>query len=90
MLIAANGVGSGRLWHTLAAIAGWVGVVIGGLAIAGSRRAGNRRAGPIVAGVLGLTSLVVGGLHPEPWPGRQGISGDKLEGNPCLWLASAT
>lgn len=62
-LIAANGIGVGRLLPTLAALAGLIGVVLGGRALARSRCAGNGRAGAVAAAVLGLISVVVGGLH---------------------------
>jgi drug/metabolite transporter (DMT)-like permease len=58
-----HGIGAGRLMPTSAAVAGLIGVVIGGLALVRSRRTGNGRAGAIVAAALGLISLVVGGLH---------------------------
>jgi hypothetical protein len=63
ILIAASGIGSGRLLPGIAAVAGLIGVAIGGLALARSRRAGNARTAAIVAAVLGLISLAVGGLH---------------------------
>jgi hypothetical protein len=65
ILIAAGdvGLGSGRLLPSVAAVAGLISVVIGGLALARSRRVGNTRVGAIVAAVLGLISLVIGGLH---------------------------
>jgi hypothetical protein len=62
-LVAASGIGSGRLLPTVAAVLGFVGVVAGGVALARSHRTSNARAGAILAGVLGLISSVVGGLH---------------------------
>ena len=81
MLIAAggSGIGSGRLLPTVAAVAGLIGAVIGGLALARSRRAGNARAGAIVALVAGLISVVVGGLHSANSAGGFG-TGNGLAG----------
>jgi uncharacterized membrane protein len=79
MLIAANGIGSGRLLPTMAAVAGLIGMVIGALALIRSRHASNRRAGAIVATVLGLISLVVGGLHTANSAGGFG-TGNGLAG----------
>jgi len=81
VLIAADGtgIGSGRLVPTVAAVAGLIGVVLGGLALARSRRPGNRRAGAIMATVLGLISLVIGGLHAANSAGGFG-TGNGLAG----------
>lgn len=62
-LIAAGGIGTGRLLPGLAAVAGLIGVVVGGLALTRSRRAAGARAGAVAAAFFGLISLVVGGLH---------------------------
>lgn len=56
---------AGRLWASLAALLGLVGVVIGGLALA--RSAGRIRTGPgqrgaVLALVAGLIAMAVGGL----------------------------
>ena len=56
-------IGSGRLLPTLAAMVGLIGVFVGRLALARSRRTGNGLARAIVATVLGMISLVIGGLH---------------------------
>jgi hypothetical protein len=79
MLIAASGIGSGRLLPTLAAVAGLIGVVIGGVALARVRRAGNGRVWAIVAAALGLISLIVGGLHAANSAGSFG-TGNGLAG----------
>ncbi len=57
----AGDIGSGRLLPTVAGVIGLIGVIIGRRALARSRHTGNGRA--IVAVVLGLISLVIGGLH---------------------------
>jgi hypothetical protein len=79
MLIAADGIGSGRLMPTIAAVIGLIGVVLGGQVLVRSRRAGNGRAGAIVAAVLGLISFVVGGLHTANSAGGFG-TGNGLAG----------
>jgi hypothetical protein len=81
MLIAASstGIGSGRLVPTVAAVAGLIGVVVGGLALARFRRAGKGRGGAFVAAVLGLISLVIGGLHTTNSAGGFG-TGNGLAG----------
>jgi hypothetical protein len=79
MLIAAGGIGSGRLLPTVAAVVGLIGVVLGGRALALSRRPGNGRAGALVAAVLGLVSLVIGALHAANSAGGFG-TGNGLAG----------
>jgi hypothetical protein len=79
MLIAAGGIGSGRLLPSVAAVAALVGVVIGARTLARSRRAGNGRAGAAIAAALGLASLVVGGLHAANSAGGFG-TGNGLAG----------
>lgn len=81
VLIAAGetGIGSGRLLPTLAAMAGLIGAIIGGLALTRSRRAASTRGGAIVAAVLGLISLVIGGLHAANSAGGFG-TGNGLAG----------
>jgi hypothetical protein len=74
MLIAAEGIGSGRLVPTVAAVVGLIGVVLGGLALARSWRRGA-----IAAGVAGLISVVVGGLHSANSAGGFG-TGNGLAG----------
>ncbi|MGD9723607.1 MAG: DUF6223 family protein [Pirellulales bacterium] len=76
MLIAAGGIGSGRLLPTVAAVAGLIGVVAGGLTLA---RAASARVGAGVAAVLGLISLVIGGLHAANSAGGFG-TGNGLAG----------
>lgn len=75
--VAAGGydIGSGRTVPTVAAVAGLIGVVIGGLALA--RSAGRARA--ITALVLGLTSVIIGGLHAANSAGGFG-TGNGLAG----------
>jgi hypothetical protein len=82
MLIAATGIGSGRLLPTIAAVAGLIGVVLGGLALARSAArigTGNGRRGAIAAGGAGLISVVVGGLHSANSAGGFG-TGNGLAG----------
>ena len=79
ILIAAGGIGSGRLLPSVAAVGGLIGVVVGGLALARARRTRNGRAGAIVAAVLGLISLVIGGLHAANSAGGFG-AGNGLAG----------
>jgi hypothetical protein len=74
ILLAADGIGSGRLVPTVAAVVGLIGVVLGGLALARSRRASA-----IVAAVLGLISLAIGGLHAANSAGGFG-TGNGLAG----------
>jgi hypothetical protein len=78
-LIAADGIGSGRLVPTVAAVVGLIGVVLGGLALARSRRAGNGKRGAYVALVTGLISVIVGGLHAANSAGGFG-TGNGLAG----------
>lgn len=79
MMIAASGLGTGRLVPTVAAVVGIIGMVLGGLALSRSRRDGNGRVGAIVAAVLGLASLVIGGLHTANSAGSFG-TGNGLAG----------
>lgn len=82
MLIAASGIGSGRLVPTVAAAVGLIGVVLGGLALAhsaGRIGAGNGKRGATVALVAGLISVVVGGLHSANSAGGFG-TGNGLAG----------
>ena len=60
MGIDAIGLGSGRLVPTVAAVVGLAGVIVGAIALG---RNSNGRGGAIAAGVAGLISLIVGGLH---------------------------
>jgi hypothetical protein len=83
VIVAADGydIGSGRLVPTVAAVAGLISVVIGGLALARSGRigTGNRRVGALVALAAGLISLAVGGLHMAKSAGGFG-TGNGLAG----------
>ena len=81
VLIAAGetGLGSGRLLPTLAAVAGLIGAIIGGLTLTRSRRAASARGGAVVAATLGLISLVIGGLHAANSAGSFG-TGNGLAG----------
>jgi hypothetical protein len=82
MLIAAGGIGSGRLVPTVAAVVGLIGVVVGGVALARSfrgGRAGSGRLGTVVALVAGLFSSIVGGLHAANSAGGLG-TGNGLAG----------
>ena len=78
-LIAAGGIGSGRLLPSIAAVVGLIGVVIGSLALARSRRLGNGRGGAIGATALGIVGLVIGGLHAANSAGSFG-TGNGLAG----------
>ncbi len=81
--VAAGGldIGSGRLVPTVAAVAGLISVVVGGLALARRGRVGtgNGLAGAVVALVTGLVSAVVGGLHAAGSAGGLG-TGNGLAG----------
>ncbi len=79
MLIAAGGLGSGRIIPTAAAFLGLLGIVLGGLAL--GRPSGNRlgQFGASAAGVAGLISLIVGGLHAANSAGGFG-TGNGLAG----------
>jgi hypothetical protein len=75
-----EGIGTGRLLPTVAALLGLVGVVLGSLALRAARRAtGNGRGGAITAGVAGLVALVVGVLHSASSAGGLG-TGNGLAG----------
>ncbi|MBA4053409.1 MAG: hypothetical protein C0490_01730 [Marivirga sp.] len=58
----AGNIGAGRLLPTVAAVVGLIGVVIGRRALVHSRT-GNGLAEAIVATVLGMITVVAGGLH---------------------------
>jgi hypothetical protein len=77
-LIAASGLGSGRVVPTVAAAVGLVGVVLGGLALKRSAK-GVGRLGAAGAAVAGLISLSVGGLHAANSAGGVG-TGNGLAG----------
>lgn len=70
------GIGTGRLIPSVAAVVGLIGVVVGGLAFA---RTDNRRSGASLAVGLGLSSLVIGGLHAANSGGGVG-TGNGLAG----------
>jgi hypothetical protein len=74
-------VGSGRLVPTVAAVAGLVSVVLGGLALTRPRRAGNgnRRPAAVVAVGAGLAGVFVGGVHAANSAGGLG-TGNGLAG----------
>ena len=79
---AGDGIGSGRLVPTVAAVVGLISVVLGALALVRpatriSTRRGRR--GAIAAGVAGLISVVVGGLHSANAAGGFG-TGNGLAG----------
>ena len=78
-LIAAGGIGSGRLLPSIAAVLGLIGVVIGSLALAPSRRLGDGRGGAIGATALGIVGLAIGGVHAANTAGGFG-TGNGLAG----------
>lgn len=80
-LIAAGGLGSGRLVPTVAALVGLIGVVLGGMALARSSGvgSGSGRLWAIAAGVAGLISALLGGLHAANSAGGFG-TGNGLAG----------
>ncbi|MGE3286175.1 MAG: DUF6223 family protein [Pseudonocardia sp.] len=69
-------VGTGRTVPSVAALLGLTSVVLGVLALA---RPARRRAGAVVALVLGLVGLVVGGVHAANAAGGLG-TGNGLAG----------
>jgi hypothetical protein len=79
-LLAASSVeiGSGRFLPTAAAALGILGIVVGVMALR-SQTLTNRRAGAIVASLLGLISLLMGGLHAAYSAGSFG-TGNGLAG----------
>jgi hypothetical protein len=82
MLVAAIGIGAGRLVPTVAAVVGLIGVVLGGLALAWSTAgasAGHRQGVAIASVVAGLISLLVGVLHAANSAGGFG-TGNGLAG----------
>ncbi|MFD1150041.1 DUF6223 family protein [Saccharothrix hoggarensis] len=62
-VVAAGGLGSGRLLPTAADVVGLLGMVLGGLALRSAGRTGASRRGAIAAGTAGVVSAAVGGLH---------------------------
>lgn len=63
MLIAASGLGAGRIIPTAAAMLGLIGAVLGGLSLRRRHVNHSSQLGARVAAVAGLIGLVVGGLH---------------------------
>ncbi|EME61695.1 DUF6223 family protein [Amycolatopsis decaplanina] len=59
--IAAAYLTPGRLWSLVAALAGVIGVIVGGLALA-RHRSGNTRRGAVVALTAGLLGMAGGGF----------------------------
>lgn len=78
-LIAAGGIGSGRLLPSIAAVLGLIGVLIGSLALARFRRLGDGRGGAIGATALGIVGLTIGGVHAANTAGGFG-TGNGLAG----------
>lgn len=79
MFIVLGSIGAGRLLPTSAAALGLIGVIVGGRTLTLLRSARNTRTGAVVAVVLGLISLVVGGLHAANSAGGFG-TGNGLAG----------
>lgn len=82
ILIAAGGIGSGRLVPTVAAVVGLIGVILGGVILVrtvGHASGRSGRFGAIAAGMAGLFSAVIGGLHSANSAGGFG-TGNGLAG----------
>src|SRR5688500_6708018 len=58
-----GGIGSGRLLPSIAALGGFVGIIIGKRALNRVRRKANGTTGATVAAALGLISVSIGGLN---------------------------
>jgi hypothetical protein len=75
-----TGIGSGRLVPTLAAVVGFIGIVLGGMALSRSGGGiGNGRRRAFVAGPAGIISVAVGTLHAANSAGGFG-TGNGLAG----------
>ena len=75
------GIGSGRVVPSIAVVVGLIGVVVGVRTLARSAESigVERRRGAMVAGVAGVTSMVVGALHSANAAGGVG-TGNGLAG----------
>ena len=73
-----------RLWATVVAVLGLVGVVIGGLAL--RRSAGNGKSSAVVALVAGLIAAVNGGLNLAVAPGGLGSGNGVADGAAAVVL----
>jgi hypothetical protein len=78
-LLAAEGIGTGRLVPTAAAVLGLVGVVAGGLALARSARSAGSRPAAVTALLAGAGAAAVGALHAAASAGGLG-TGNGLAG----------
>jgi xanthosine utilization system XapX-like protein len=78
-LAAGGGIGSGRLLPSAAAAVGLTGIILGRQVLRQNRQAANGKTRALVATVLGLISLMIGGLHAANAAGGFG-TGNGLAG----------